>query len=222
LAINTATKSCSAAVADEEGIKAGFFLESGLTYSQSFLPLTDALLTSAGMDLSDMSAVAVTAGPGSFTGLRIGIATAKAWGQSLDLPLIAVSTLEALYAAVSVKGLVCPVLDARKNEVYCALFEDGKRLWADSAMAPGDLLSSLKALRRKIIFCGDGIIRLRGENAFAGNKYFFAEENVVSAACGAAILGCRAYRAGNFISPYDIMPQYLRLSEAERKRLRSK
>ncbi len=222
LAIDTATSCCGAAVVDECGVLAQFSLNVGKTHSQSFLPMVEALLTHAQLPLAEMSAIAVTAGPGSFTGLRIGIATAKAWGQSMSMPLIAIDTLEALDAAAGSQGLICPILDARKGEVYCALFEDGKRLWEDTAITPLELAARLKEMGRPVIIVGDGLAahcEMLAEEL--GDIFMEATEIAnVTAAAGAGILARGYYQATDTLTPEELEPKYLRLSEAEARLLK--
>lgn len=224
LGIDTATKCCGATVLNEAGVRAHFSLNTGLTHSQSFLPMVSQLLEHARLKLEDMSAVALTVGPGSFTGLRIGISTAKAWGQALGLPLIGVSTLEALSAASCCEGLVCPVLDARKNEVYSALFNQGARLWEDRASSPLELLNELKGLSQPITIIGDGVnVFFEAYNQFEGELELkeAPEMAFVTASWGAAVLGRRIYAEGNFLISQELEPVYLRLSEAEARRLKA-
>ncbi|MCR3923329.1 MAG: tRNA (adenosine(37)-N6)-threonylcarbamoyltransferase complex dimerization subunit type 1 TsaB, partial [Firmicutes bacterium] len=126
LGIDTATLVCSAAVVSEEKILAEYTLHVKKTHSERLLPLIDTLLRDAGLTPRDLDAVAISVGPGSFTGLRIGMVTAKALGQALQLPLCGVSTLTALAAQHPYfPGLVCPILDARREQVYQALFRAG-------------------------------------------------------------------------------------------------
>ena len=119
LAIDTSSSALGAAIADEQGIIGEFGLHTGRQHSEALLPLLQSLLQAAGLSLADMDAFGVTIGPGSFTGLRIGLATVKAWAQALDKPVVAVSSLEALALTAAEAGmLVCPTLDARRDELY--------------------------------------------------------------------------------------------------------
>lgn len=221
LAIDTATSCAGAAVADERGIAAQFSLNAGRGRSQAFLPMLEAMLSHSQLALTDMSAVAVTVGPGSFTGLRIGIATAKAWGQSLSMPIIGISTLEALMAAAGGRGLVCPILDARKGQVYTALFENGKRRWPDQALSIEDLIVRIKDLGQQVTLVGDGLPIYCERLAEELGPHFMEAEEIaqVTAAAGAALLARGYYHAGSFVSPEELQPVYLRLSEAEVRRL---
>ena len=117
LAIDTATKAASAAIVDSSGVIGEIGLNIGKTHSQKFLPAVQQLLSLCDLELSQMDGFAVTIGPGSFTGVRIGLATAKAWGYSLHKPLIGINTLDALSGNGDC-SYICPILDARRNEFY--------------------------------------------------------------------------------------------------------
>ena len=219
LAIDTATSSAGAAVANEMGIIASFGLNLGKTHSQRFLPLLESLLNAAETPLQGMSALAVTVGPGSFTGLRIGLATAKAWGQALKLPLVPITTLEAIARANLTCGLVCPVFNARKNEVYCSLFRGSEQLWPNLALSPPQLAGALADYSEPIIFAGDaaGLYRDLFREVLGTRFVLAPEERRLFLAPAAAILGRERYLAGNITFAKEIKPLYLRQSEAEVK-----
>lgn len=221
LAIDTSGHALSAAIAENGAVIGSFGADTGKNHSLELLPLLDKLLKEKSLKLGDMDAFAVTAGPGSFTGLRIGLATVKAWCQSLDKPLIAVSSLDAMAAAAGDSGYVAPIFDARRNELYTALYLDGKRLTPDRAVAPDVLGRELVALQKPVIFAGDGLRSYGDElkemlgSAFClpshGNTLFMAE--------AASLLACEKYGKGEFAEVNTLTPVYLRLSEAEEKRL---
>lgn len=224
LTIDTSGKTVSAALIDEKCILARIGLDLGKTHSQKLLPLVDSLLHLAERSLADLSAVAVTIGPGSFTGLRIGLATVKAWAQALSLPIVAVGTLEAAAKAAADEGYICPILDARKNQVYCALFQDGRQLWQPDALAPQELAKKLCRLQAPVLFCGDAVgvydqifadILRENFRPAAENKRFFLAE-------GAALLARERYMQNNVLTATEIEPFYLRRSEAEVKILAAK
>lgn len=220
LAIDTSTSSLGAAIADENGVLGEFGLHTGRQHSEALLPLLDGLLRAAGLKLAELDAFAVTVGPGSFTGLRIGLATVKAWVQALNKPLCAVSTLEALaYTAFEADKLICPVLDARRNEVYAALFADGKRLTQDMAITPALLAEKLLLCEQPILFTGDGLAA-----ASPALRQTLGEKMLVTTAprrlflaATAAVLGLKQAQAGQFVDAAHLTPQYLRLSEPEEK-----
>jgi len=218
LAIDTATGCAGAAVIDEKGIIAQFSLNVGLTHSQRFLPMLESLLQQAELPISKMDAIAVTVGPGSFTGIRIGVASAKAFAQGLGLPLIPVITLDA-FAAVSGSGIVCPILDARKNEVYTALYADGKQIEAPKAVAPAELAAKLAEMNKPITICGDALSVYKEifVEALAENFCPVAEHLRILPAIGAAILAKEQFLCGKTVTAAAIEPFYLRVSEAEAK-----
>lgn len=222
LAIDTSTSSLSAALLDEDGMVGSFGLLSGRNHSLALLPLLDAMLTQAGLSLPEMDAFAVTIGPGSFTGLRIGAATVQAWGTALDKPLIAVSSSEAMarMLAASNGQTICTLFDARRNEVYAALFEDGERLWPDTAIAPDKLAQRLRALDRPILCGGDGLPAALPYLSALGTAFVVAPpQHDRFLAPGAAEIAAEKYRARQFTPAAELLPLYLRLSEAEEKRL---
>ncbi len=221
LAIESAAVSAGAAVLCDDRLVSEQFLNNGLTHSQTLLPLIDAALCAAGKTIGDMDAVAVSAGPGSFTGVRIGMGTAKGLALGADLPLISVPTLLGLaYNAVAYNGIIVPIMDARRNEVYTATYaaQDGvlKEIAPMRAMPLADLLEELDTA----LFVGDGvpvyrniILEKMGDGAcFAPNHLLYHRASSVAMA------------ARNIapVSPHDAAPFYLRLSQAEREYMNKK
>lgn len=231
LAIDTSGSSLSAAIAEATPPAAGqplaaniigsFGVNTGRNHSLALLPMLQALLDNCGLDLAHMDAFAVTLGPGSFTGLRIGCATVRAWGQALEKPLIGISSTQACALAASPEGWVCPIFDARRNEVYTALFHNGQRQWEDRALAPQRLIQELAALGQPVLCSGDAwpvyAALFEEQKAFA-----LRPQNTHSApflAEAAAQLALEQARQGQFTPAEQLLPRYLRLSEAEEKRL---
>src|SRR5690554_6663319 len=128
LAIDTTTAVCSAALADEGQLLAEVTTNIPRTHSQRLMPLVDSLFQETGLTPQDLDLLAVTRGPGSFTGLRIGIATIKGLGLALDIPVVGASSLQVLAHNFGGEAYVCPVLNARRDQVYTALFETGGKL----------------------------------------------------------------------------------------------
>lgn len=219
IAIDTASSACSAAVADEKGIIAHFECASGKPHSLDFLPGVAAMLEEAGLQLSDMDAVAVTIGPGSFTGIRIGLATAKAWGQALHMPIIPVITLDAL--SYDIEGVCCPVLDARKNEVYTAVYRDGKLLGEYRAVSPSVLCDNLKQLDEPVCFTGDAAaVYADLFEKELGEKFIKADDDrLLFMAAPAALLAHEKLLQGETVDALELDAFYLRVSEAEQKRM---
>jgi tRNA threonylcarbamoyladenosine biosynthesis protein TsaB len=168
-----------------------------------------------------MEALAVTVGPGSFTGLRIGLATVKAWVQALAKPLLAVSTLEALaYSAYERGSLICPILNARRGELYAALFAEGKRLSDDMLITPAALAKRLQAYEKPLIFCGEGLTEAGGQlAALLGPRMLQAPPQRHCFLAGAtALLGRDKYLRKELADPVTLEPAYLRPPAAEEQR----
>ncbi len=197
------------------------------THSQTLLPMLDTVAQMTELDLATIDAIAVAAGPGSFTGLRIGGATAKGLGLSLDVPLIAIPTLEGLaYNLWGTDRLVCPILDARRDQVYTGIYEfrDGKLIVLEDQMAIGieELGERLKGYDREVIFLGDGVpvfgTRLQ-EEIMKDRAISFAPENMNrQRAASVGALAFTYYEEGRTVSAADFVPEYLRPSQAERVR----
>lgn len=197
------------------------------THSQTLLPMLDEVSQMTELDLDSIDAIAVAAGPGSFTGLRIGSATAKGLGLALQKPLIHVPTLHGLaYNLCGTDKIVCPILDARRGQVYTGIYEfDGNELVVlndQMAVSIEELGEKLQAYGREIIFLGDGVPVFREvleEKIMAGRKISFAPAHLNrqrAAAVGA--LGIRYYKEGRLETAAEHQPDYLRVSQAERER----
>ena len=224
LALETAAKAVSAAVTEDGKVLASAYQDTGLTHSRTLMPLVELLLKNIGMSVADLDAVAVSAGPGSFTGVRIGVSAAKGLAWAADKPCAAVSTLAALARNVAfVDGLVVCAMDARRQQVYNALFEakDGRltRLTPDRAIALSGLAEELRGDPRPKTVLGDG-----GKLCFdflteAGIPCRLApahlvKENAVSVALEAEELS----KHGGLVSAQELAPVYLRPPQAERLR----
>ena len=219
LAIDTASSAAGAAIAADSAVLASFHLNVGKTHSERFLPMVDFMLKSAGLALDNISALAVTVGPGSFTGLRIGIATAKAWGQALNLPIVPVTTVEALAFAAGSGGLVCPILDARRDEVYTALFRGREQLSPPEAVSPQKLAERLVLLNEPVAMNGDALPLYKELFAeYLGDNFLPAEEERrVFMAAAVAVIGRERFLRGETVDYQKLEPFYLRSSEAETK-----
>jgi tRNA threonylcarbamoyladenosine biosynthesis protein TsaB len=222
LSIDTATKVMGVALADDNKLIGEACLNVGKTHSQRLLPLLAALLENAELDPSQIDAVAVTSGPGSFTGLRIGIATAKALAKAWQRPVIPVCTLDALaYNARHLSEYICPVLDARKSQLYSALYNsEASRLENPCAVTVAELAASLQHKGGRVLFLGDG-----AEAAFPFFKEALAERALLMPkarrlfiASSVAELALKEAKAGNFMMPEQLKAFYLRASEAEVKK----
>ena len=216
----------SVAVVENETLLSEYTVNHKKTHSQTLLPMLDEIVKMIELDLNSIDAIAVAAGPGSFTGLRIGSATAKGLGLALDKPLISVPTVDALaYNLYGCQELICPMMDARRNQVYTGLytFERGKFQTVSSQEAAGidELMEKINALGRGVIFLGDGVPVYQEyveEHCRMPHLYAPAHLNRQRAASVAA-LGGIYYREGRTENARDHRPEYLRLSQAERERL---
>ena len=219
LAIESSAKAASCAVTEDGNLLAQYFQKSALTHSRTLLAMTEHMLSDLDMKISDIDGIAVARGPGSFTGVRIGVAAAKGLAWGADKPVCGVSTLEAMaYHLSDREGLICPVMDARRSQVYNALFEGKtlKRLVPDRAIALEELAEEIKNSGKTVYLVGDGAgITLGFFNKVGIDAALAPEPLLFQSAWGVAM----AAENGEFSSPDDLSPVYLRLSQAERERL---
>ena len=197
------------------------------THSQTLLPMLDEVSKMIELDMESIDAIAVAAGPGSFTGLRIGSATAKGLGLALKKPLIHIPTLEGLaYNLCGADGIVCPIMDARRGQVYTGIytFEGDKLVVLEDQMAVSieELAEKLGGYDRKVTFLGDGVPVFKEaltERLMAGKEIAFAPANM-NRQRGASVgtLAIQYYRDGKTESAAEHQPDYLRVSQAERER----
>jgi len=217
LAIESSAKAASVCIASDGKILAEAFLNCGLTHSVTIMPAVEWLLATTSLSISDIDRIAITEGPGSFTGLRIGMAAVKGLAWSEDVPCVGVSTLEAAAKGVShIDGTICAVMDARAGQVYNALFsaENGRltRLTEDRAMKISELLGELSG-KGKILVCGDGAEVFMKE---ATGDFEIAPEHIrYQRASSVALLAAEK----EAVSAKALVPEYIRLPQAERERL---
>lgn len=230
LALETSAKSASAAVTQNGTVLASAYQCSGLTHSRTLMPMVEDMLRNAELTLADMDAVAVAAGPGSFTGLRIGVAAAKGLAWAAEKPCCGVSTLEGMAENLRhmPNTLVICAMDARRSQVYNALFlaKDGElqRLTPDRAISLQELLTQLQHLRFEetpsFVVLGDGAELCHGFLTENGVACRLAPPQLIRQnAVGVAFAAERKAAAGELIPAEELSPVYLRLSQAERERL---
>jgi len=225
LALESSAVACSVCLTEDEFLIAQSYENSGLTHSVTLLPMAEDLLRRCGVSLEDVDVFAVAAGPGSFTGLRIGVSECKGLAWALDRPCAKVSTLEAMAWGLSgMAGRLCPVMDARRSQVYNALFSsDGEkiaRLSPDRAISLEELAAELEAAGEEQILLGDGAMLCYNELTRRGLPVRTVPENLrYQSAWGVARAALEQARAGELISPALLTPEYHRLSQAERERL---
>lgn len=219
----------SVAIVEDDVLLAEYTTDYKKTHSQTLLPMLEELRDMIELDLDSLDAIAIAAGPGSFTGLRIGAATAKGLGLALQKPLVEVPTLEGLaYNLWGTSALVCPLMDARRNQVYTGIYEflrDGtayrlQTVENQCVINIAEILAKLNALGREVIFLGDGVPVYRKEieeQMRVPHTYAPAGNNRQRAACIAA-LGAVYFAQGRTVSAAEHQPEYLRKSQAERER----
>jgi len=223
LALDTADRTAGVAVLVEGQIVAEYVETSAYRHSERLFGLIDEALRGAGLGRGDLGAVGVTTGPGSFTGLRVGLATAKGLAFALRLPLVGVSTLEALArGAMPFPGVLLPMLDARKRQVYAAAFRgrDGSPALAPKAWLPADLAAEFAGTTDPVLALGSGLGPYRGLFADAlGERLLDAPESRWSIPpAQVALLAADAVAQGEGRNPATVAPVYLRKSEAEEAR----
>ncbi len=218
LGIDSSAITAGCALYDDGKVIAEQFLNTKHTHSQTLLPMVEDMLKSAEAKLTDVETIAVTAGPGSFTGLRIGIASVKGMAMGAGKRCVSVSTLEAIaYNFVGVDGIICCAMDARCGQEYNALFrsENGiiTRLCEDRAIKSADLYEELKSLDGNIILAGDGaeILHKATEESFTLAPLPLRYQRGLGV--------CLAAEGKETIDAAALMPSYLRLPQAERERL---
>ncbi len=223
LAMDSTAVAASVALLSDGAPLAAFHLNNGNTHSETLLPMVESVLRCTGKTVNDIDLFAVSAGPGSFTGVRIGVATVKGLAFGKGKPCVGVSTLEALAEnLVPTGGLLCPVMNARRGQVYNALFraENGAliRLCPDRALSVEELEAELLTYSEPVTLCGDGAEPVK--NSFtkcdvALPPLTLIEQNAVSVALCAA----RMAKEGKTCTDKELKPVYLRMPQAERERL---
>lgn len=225
LALDSSGLVASVALVEDDNMLGEYTVNYKKTHSQTLLPMLDEIVKMTELDLESLDAIAVAAGPGSFTGLRIGSATAKGLGLALKKTLVAVPTVDALaYNLYDAQGLICPIMDARRSQVYTGIYRfkehdlvTEKEQWA----APiTELLEELNKRQEQVTFLGDGVPVFRDVIAEKLHvPYSFAPAHVNKQRAGAvAALGMKYFKEGKIQTAMEHNPEYLRVSQAERER----
>ena len=222
LAFETSAKSCSAALHDGQKLLAESYQNSGLTHSQTLMVMAQDLLKVCGKSASDVTHLAVAAGPGSFTGVRIGVSAAKGFAWGAQLPVCGVSTLQAMALGLGAwEGHICCCMDARRNQVYNAIFlaENGKltRITEDRAIALAELKAELEHIDGPIYLVGDGAAL--AHKTLGMDLILPPEHRQHQRASGVALAAIEAMDRGGSTDGAALQPNYLRMSQAERERL---
>ena len=225
LAFETSAKSCSAALHDGKGLLAESYQNSGLTHSQTLMVMAEDLLKVCGKSAADVTHLAVAAGPGSFTGVRIGVSAAKGFAWGAELPVYGVSTLESMALGLGVMdGHICCCMDARRKQVYNAIFlaENGhlNRVTEDRAISLEELKEELLSIDGPVYLVGDGAeLTMRTLGAEVPGLVLPPEHRRHQRASGVALAAIGAMERGESADGAALQPNYLRLSQAERERM---
>ncbi len=219
--MDSSALTASVAICEDEKLLGEYTLNNGNTHSENLLPMTESLLKFLSLSISDIDAFAVSIGPGSFTGIRIGVSTVKGLAFGTDKPCAGVSTLEALaYNLIQTDGLICPVMNARRDQVYTAIFrcENGEltRLLPDSAISLSELREILLGYEEPVRFVGDGYFLTAKLDL--PNKRETPDRLRHQSGYSVAQAGLRMLRAGKSTTDRELAPVYLRPCQAERER----
>lgn len=217
LAIDTSSIYASCALLAEGDIRSEAAVNNGLVHSRSLMPMIERCLQNADTDIGQIDVFACVAGPGSFTGIRIGVCAVKGLAQALKKPCAAVNTLDCLRQNFPFASTVCPIMDARRGQVYCAIYEEKSILLNSSAMAIEDLLALLKG--KNTVFLGDGVKAYK-DTIFAALKEraLFAPPHLnYTRAAAAAFLAMQAAKENKLVSAAALDAIYLRKPQAERE-----
>ena len=222
LAFETSAKSCSVAIHDGQKLLAESYQNSGLTHSQTLMVMAQDLLKVCGKTAADVTHLAVAAGPGSFTGVRIGVSAAKGFAWGAELPVYGISTLEAMALGLGVlDGHICCCMDARRSQVYNAVFlaENGvlTRVTEDRAISLAELKQELEHIDGPVYLVGDGAAL--AYKTLGMDLRLPPEHRQHQRASGVALAAIEAMNRGESTDGAALQPNYLRMSQAERERL---
>lgn len=226
LALDSSSLVASVALLDDITVIAEYTVNLKKTHSQTLLPMIDEIIRMTGIEKTEIEAVAVTDGPGSFTGLRIGAATAKGLAYAWNVPIIGVSTIKAMaYNFNHCNKLVCPIMDARRNQVYTGIYlckeEELTEVLAPCAISIEELAHILNDQNKEVVFVGDGIpVHQQYLDEHLSNPHFFAKNHLNrQRASSLGTLAKMMHENGQTMDADSFAPQYMRLSQAERERL---
>lgn len=220
LSVDSSSVSASVAITENGVTLAENFINNGLTHSQTLMPMVEKTLNDANMSAKDIELFAITNGPGSFTGVRIGIASVKGMADALGKKCIAISTLEAIAEPLKNEdSIACAVMDARCNQVYTAIFQGGKRLCEDKAVLIDDLGIELKNYNKKVVFIGDGSVLCYEKLKDVVTDIHLADENIrfIHASSIGRLAEEKVMNGETPIESAKLVPFYLRLPQAERE-----
>ncbi len=229
LAIDSSGLVATVALVVDDILVGEYTIHNKKTHSQTLLPMIADMLAMSGIDKNDLDAIAVAAGPGSFTGLRIGAATAKGLAQGLDIPIVPVSALEGLaYNLQGTDSPVCPIMDARRGQVYSGIYDVSAQLpkviYEDGARPIEEVIEQVKEISKPVTFVGDGVpvfkdrlIDALGLISDDGSVTFGNDAVRYQRASSVAILGKLYLADGREVAAHEFVPRYLRATQAERE-----
>ncbi len=229
IGIDSSGITASVAIIDEDTLIAEYSVTYKKTHSQTLVPMLDEITKMTELDLASVDAIAISKGPGSFTGLRIGSSTAKGLGLALNIPIVEIPTTDALaYNFFGTDKLVCPLMDARREQVYTGLYEFTKNgsdeelntILKASALGIEEIIEKVNDLGRPVIFLGDGLKVFKDKlETLVKVPFTYAPANrAMQSAASVATLGLKLFKAGKSVDAREHVPDYLRLSQAERER----
>ncbi|MCR4901254.1 MAG: tRNA (adenosine(37)-N6)-threonylcarbamoyltransferase complex dimerization subunit type 1 TsaB [Butyrivibrio sp.] len=234
LALDTSGLVATVALAEDDRLTAVYSIQNKTTHSQILMPMMDSIKNLVGLEMETIDAIAVAAGPGSFTGLRIGSATAKGLGLALDKPIVSVPTVDGIaYNLYGQDKIICPMMDARRSQVYTGIYTfepvneglgnersyDMKIIHEQFVTSIEDIADKLNEIGKEVILLGDGVPVYK-EKLSELLKVSFSEAPIFNnrqSAATVAALGIKYYKEGKMIHADDFAPEYLRASQAERE-----
>ncbi len=218
LAMDTSSVNATVAVCNENKILGEYTISSERAHSQMIMPMLDNMLSSLSMSVKDVDVFAVCLGPGSFTGVRIGMAAMKTLAQTLSKPIIGISATESVAASFPIcDKYICPIFDARRNDVYNALYLNGEKLIGDRIIDFDELIRELGD--KEVVFTGDAVLKYRQVIEDLDNpKWHIAPMNLsMQRASSLAFVAMERAKKNEFDNLYELLPIYIRLSQAERE-----
>ncbi len=215
LAFDASTLACSVCVMRDGTVLASRYLNTGLTHSQTLLPMIEGVLKDSNLTIAEIDRIGVTVGPGSFTGIKIAVATAKGLSHLHKIPCAAISSLQALAEGIGFDGIVCAVEDARREMLYNANFRANERLCEDRQISVQDLLEELK---EPFLLCGDGTHIVAAAAQERKLTYFCASPDRAFIRAEVVAKIAQDFSENDLCSPEKLEPKYLRLPQAERER----
>lgn len=223
LALDSSSNAASVSITEDDFILGEFFINTKLTHSQTLVPMIDDVLTRVNIAINDIDLFAVSSGPGSFTGIRIGVSAIKGIAMALNKPCVGVSSLEAMaYNLKDVDSILCSCMDARCNQVYNAIFKVNEtkveRIIEDRAISIDELNEELKRYKENVNIIGDGAVLCYNKlSEYFSNINVISENLRYQKASSVAQIAFNQFKKGSFVKASELLPKYLRLPQAQRE-----